>query len=316
MKHGITRRRFISTTAAAGASVSLGGGLLGGLASANEEKKPTTAGVVAINGPDGFDNTIAAVDALGGMSKFVPRGATVVLNANTPFKHRGSIVDPNVLLATLLLCADAGAKEVVMIKEPKEGFWDGCDRLAEHRGLVDRATISEREYEVLEIDGALALHEAHVDKHLLNADVYLNLTLAKHHAGCEYTGALKNTMGACPHKPTCRFFHVGTDPDSEDWYPDIDHLSQCIADLNLVRQPELSILDAGELLITNGPFGPGKLATPQAVVASTDMVALDAFGVRYLDLKPEQVSMIARSERHGLGTSDLAKVGVSEKKLA
>lgn len=312
MKNGITRRRFIATTAAAGASVTLGGSLLGGPASENGEPEPAQPGVVASSGPDGFANTLAAVEALGGMSRFVPRGATVVLNANTPFKHRGSIVDPHVLLATLALCADAGAKEVVLVKEPREGFWDGCGRYPEHRSLVDGARVSERSYEVVTIDGAVALEEAHVDSHLLNADVYLNLSLAKHHAGCEYTGALKNTMGACPHTPTCRFFHVGNNPDSEDWYPDLDHLAQCIADLNLVRQPDLSILDAGELLVTNGPFGPGKLATPQAVVASVDMVALDAYGVRYLGLEPEQVSMIARAEAHGLGTSDLAEVGLRE----
>ena len=119
-------------------------------------------------------------------------------------------------------------------------------------------------------------------------------------------------MGACPHDPTCRFFHMGNKPESEDWYPDVGHLSQCVADLNLVRQPDLCILDAGEILTTNGPFGPGKLANPNAVVASTDMVAIDAYGVRYLGLEPNAVSMIALAEKHGLGTTDLAKIGVRE----
>jgi len=217
-----------------------------------------------------------------------------------------------VLLATLKLCSDAGAKEMWLIKGAKDGFWDRCERAADFPGLIDSANVSEREMKVVEITGGVALKQAHVDRRLLDADHYLDLTIAKHHKGCEFTGALKNTMGACPHDPTCRFFHVGNNPDSEDWYPDLNHLSQCVADLNLVRRPDLCILDAGEILTTNGPFGPGKLANPQAVVASADMVAIDAYGVRYLGLEPEAVPMIAMAEKHGLGTADLTKIGVRE----
>ena len=92
----------------------------------------------------------------------------------------------------------------------------------------------------------------------------------------------------------------------------MDHLSQCVADLNLVRKPDLCILDAGEILTTNGPFGPGKLVTPQAVVASADMVAIDAYCVRYLGLDPKDIAMIAKAEKHGIGSADLAKIGVRE----
>jgi uncharacterized protein (DUF362 family) len=312
MKHGITRRRFIKGSAAVGASVSIGGGLFGEFGAEASTEETGAAGLAAVTGPDGFANTIAAVDAVGGMARFVSQRSRVVINANTAFKHRGSIVDPDVLLATLKLCADAGANEIWLIKATKDKYWERCDRAADFPELVDSAKVSEREMKVVEIAGGVALKQAHVDRRLLDADHYLDVTIAKHHKGCEFTGALKNTMGACPHDPTCRFFHVGNNPDSEDWYPDLNHLSQCVADLNLIRRPDLCILDAGEILTTNGPFGPGKLANPQAVVASPDMVAVDAYGVRYLGLEPDAVSAIAMAEKHGLGTADLAKVGVKE----
>lgn len=312
MKDGITRRRFITSSAAVGASVGLGGGLLGEFISPLSADEAAAAGLAAVTGPDGFANTLAAVAAVGGISRIVPKGSSVVINANTAFKHRGSIVDPSVLLAVFTLCADAGAEEMWLIKGAKEDFWKRCARSAEYRVLIDGVKVSEREFKTVEIADGVALKEAQVDRHLLDADVYLDVTIAKHHKGCEYTGALKNTMGACPHDPTCRFFHVGTNPDSEDWYPDLNHLSQCVADLNLVRRPDLCILDAGEILTTNGPFGPGKLANPQAVVASADMVAIDAYGVRYLGLEPKAISAIAKAEAHGLGESDLTKIGVKE----
>jgi uncharacterized protein (DUF362 family) len=312
MKNDMTRRRFIKGSAAASAAVTLGGGLLGEFVSRVIAEETAGAGLAAVTSPDGFANTIAAVDALGGMSRYVPEGSSVVINANTAFKHRGSIVHPDVLLATLSLCVDAGAKDVWLLKGTPDGYWKRSDRATEHRKAIDSAKVSKRKFEVVTIAKGVALKEAHVDRHLLSADVYLNITIAKHHKGCGFTGALKNTMGACPHDPTCRFFHVGNNPDSEDWYPDVDHLSQCVADLNLVRQPDLCILDAGEILTTNGPFGPGKLANPMAVVASTDMVAIDAYGVRYLGLEPDAVKMIAFAQRHGLGSTDLGAVGVRE----
>jgi uncharacterized protein (DUF362 family) len=312
MKDGITRRRFIKGGVAVGAAVSVGGGLFGEFGAEASTEEVAAVGLAAVTSPDGFANTIAAVDAVGGMARFVSRGSSVVINANTAFKHRGSIVDPGVLLATLKLCADAGATEMWLIKGTKDGFWERCDRAADLQELIDSAKVSEREMKVVEISGGGALKEAHIDRHVLEADVYLDVTLAKHHKGCEFTGALKNTMGACPHDPTCRFFHVGNNPDSEDWYPDLNHLSQCVADLNLVRRPDLCILDAGEILTTNGPFGPGKLANPQAVVASADMVAIDAYGVRFLGLEPTDIPAIAMAEKHGLGTTDLTKIGVRE----
>jgi uncharacterized protein (DUF362 family) len=292
-------------------AASFGGGCFVGGAISGEGDE-AAAGLAVATGPDGWVNTKAAVEALGGVARFVPSGSTVAINANTAFKHRGSIVAPDVLLAVLELCAEAGASEVWLLKEAKEGFWERCDRAKKRQAIIDTARASERDYQVVKIDRGLALTEAHVDRHWLTADVVLNVTIAKHHKGCDYTGALKNTMGVCPHDPTCRFFHVGSQPDSKDWYPDMAHLSQCIADLNTIRNPDLTILDAGEILITNGPFGPGKLAQPGVVAAGTDMVALDAFGVRYLDLEPAAVPMIARAEAHGLGSSDLKAVGVRD----
>lgn len=316
MTDGITRRGFIKGSAAVGATVTLGGGLFGDPATKVSAEETAAAGLVTVTGPDGFANTTAAVEAMGGMGRFVAKGSTVVINANTAFKHRGSIVDPGVLLATYKLCADAGAGEMWLIKATKDDFWKRCDRAADFRDLIGGVKVSEREFKVVEIADGVALKQAHLDRHLLDADVYLDVTVAKHHKGCDYTGALKNTMGACPHDPTCRFFHVGNNPDSEDWYPDIDHLSQCVADLNLVRQPDLCILDAGEILTTNGPFGPGKLVEPKSVVASADMVAIDAYGVRFLGLEPEAIGAIARAEAHGIGTTDLAKIGVREVTLS
>ena len=92
---------------------------------------------------------------------------------------------------------------------------------------------------------------------------------------------------------------------------DLEHMEQCIADLNtVVRAPDLIVADATTILTSNGPFGPGDIATPQQVIAGTDRVAIDAYGATLLGLEGPQVAMIERSHRHGLGEIDLEAVQV------
>ena len=52
---------------------------------------------------------------------------------------------------------------------------------------------------------------------------------------------------------TNHFFHFGS--GSSGYYDDVEFLSQCIADVNLVRAPDLSIFDGTEVITTNGPSG-------------------------------------------------------------
>jgi uncharacterized protein (DUF362 family) len=131
----------------------------------------------------------------------------------------------------------------------------------------------------VEIPGGLSLKDARVTKDLWDCDVFINISITKHHEGVLYTGALKNMMGLCAFL-TNSYFHLGT--LKLGWFADLDHLSQCIADLNLVRKPDLCISDATTFITEKGPYGPGKLASPETV-ASTNRVSLDAFCCGFLD---------------------------------
>jgi uncharacterized protein (DUF362 family) len=111
-------------------------------------------------------------------------------------------------------------------------------------------------------------------------------------------------MGACSHT-TCQFFHMGS--GTSGGYDDVQFLSQCIADVNLIRKPDLCIVDATELITTNGPAGPGEIRRPHAVVAGTDSAAVDQLcAERYLKLK--DVAMIQFAHDHGIGTKELSRL--------
>jgi uncharacterized protein (DUF362 family) len=105
-------------------------------------------------------------------------------------------------------------------------------------------------------------------------------------------------------------FHLGSGVRN-----DPDYLAQCIADLNLVRKPDLTVADAIEFITGNGPSGPGPLKRMDLVVAGTDPVAVDAFGATCLDMSPSDILTVTKAYDHGIGEMDLGKLSVVEYNL-
>ena len=109
-----------------------------------------------------------------------------------------------------------------------------------------------------ELPKGRSLKKADVAKALLDWDVFINIPIAKDHTGLGFTGTMKNMMGLTS-STTNMFFHHGL--GKLGWYGDGDFLAQCIADVNLVRKPDLCNFDGTEVLATNGPRGPGRWST-------------------------------------------------------
>jgi len=263
-------------------------------------------------GKDPVACTVAAIGQLGGMKNYVSEGARVLINVNNATRHRGSNVDPAVVLAIVRMCRDAGATDICLAKGGPERYWDPVATTDEIKELIAGIRVSKREFAVVPIEKGVALKEAHVDKELLECDVYINVPLIKDHVGTNFTGALKNFMGVCPHDPTNRFCHMGSKPEAEGFYEDLGHLAQCIADMNLVRPPDLTVMDCFEFLTSNGPFGPGDLGHADTVLAGVDSVAIDTYSARFLDLQPQAVEMIERARQLGLGSTDLENLQIAE----
>ncbi|MCP4896506.1 MAG: DUF362 domain-containing protein [bacterium] len=316
MSYRFSRRAFIKGSAAVGVSAAAGS-TLSHLAAANQERPVdpvSPAGLATMNGPDPFANTLAAIERVGGMGHFLPRGSHVAINANTAFRNRGSIVTPGALLATLVACSQAGAQKITLIKDVPKTFWKACSQASEYAELIDTTKVSTRRIRTVEIPGAIHIVRAEVDPVFLDADVYINLSLVKDHSGTLFTGALKNVMGATS-SSTNQFCHKGPG-GGDDWYADVARLSQSIADLNRLRRPDLCLIDATEFLTSNGPFGPGDLGRRDTVLACADPVAADSFAVRFLDLEASKVEMIAFAEKAGVGSADLSRLRIQEEKLS
>lgn len=312
----IDRREFIEKSAKFGMLSLIGGQSVIGsgfnLVSAAEEKKIDLS---VVTGTDYFANTIMAVEKLGGIGVFVPKGARVALLINSSFKHPGSYTRPDVALAIAFLCKEGGAKEICLLKGEGPKYWNRSQRSKKHQSLIRSLIVGEEEHETISIKKGINLKEADVLKGFLDYDVVINIPIAKNHSGTNYTGTLKNLMGLCPFTTNIKF-HMGPNYISTfvkewgDFYSKLDNLNQCIADLNTIRTIELNVVDATEFITTNGPFGPGELKKQDTIVAGADRVAVDAWCCTYLGQKATDVSMIKRANAHGIGQMDMTQLNI------
>ncbi len=307
MSESITRRLLIKGSTVLGLSSFLGGSPLGWM-----QKLAFAQGkvdIAAVKGADYFQNTIKAVEILGGMGRFVPKQSRVGLLINSPWEHPGSYVRPEVTLAVIQMCREAGAKEIGVFKSLGSGYWRRSPLSEKFGDAVKSIRSLEGGYTEVSIQGGRALKKAEVMKGLLDCDVFINIPIAKDHTGVRFTGTMKNMMGATSYS-TNRFFHSGS--GARGSYDDVEHLSQCIADVNLVRKPDLCIFDGTEVIVTNGPHGPGKMIKPQKVFAGVDRVAVDVYGANLLGLKGDEILATRKAHEHGLGEINLSRLQIQE----
>ena len=298
-----TRRRFMGLAAALSAVALFPGSFFRKLSAKTAD---AVSRIIKVKGSDYYKSAIKAVHALGGMSEFVKEGSKVGLLINGNFSNPGTYTNPDISLAVLKMCFDAGAGEIMLIRGDKDEIWQKSAHYDSHKELLAKTTRSKGD-KVFAIENGVVLKEAEMIRELLELDTLINIPVAKHHDAAYLTCCLKNIMGLCSRSTNILFHsHDGKPPT------DKDRLAQCIADVNTVRQPDLSIVDASSFVITNGPHGPGEVMEAGHVLAGTDPVALDAYCATYHDYEPGIVVSTDYAAGHKLGESDLNRILVKE----
>jgi uncharacterized protein (DUF362 family) len=260
--------------------------------------------IAKIQGTNYAQITGEAIQALGGMKKFVNAGEVVVVKPNMAWDRApelGANAHPAVVRQVVELCLEAGAKKVKVLDNTchdarkaykNSGIQDAVAAIKDPRAMVE--FMDDRRFVELTIEKAKALKKWSFYKDILEADRFINIPVAKNHSESRVTMCLKNMMGAIG--GWRGRIHVG--------------LHQNIADMNLVLRPDLHVLDATRIMLKNGPSG-GRLEDVEVknlVFAGTDPVALDANGTGLFGLKPEDIGYIIKSHQAGRGEMDLKKI--------
>jgi uncharacterized protein (DUF362 family) len=313
----IGRREFIKQGARVGMAAAVGGAMY-------STQRPDALSYVrdgdlidlsVVNGADYFKSTQMAVAQLGGMEKFVPKGAKVAILPNVQRWHPGTFTKPGIVRAIVQMCKKAGAAEVNCLSWLGMKNWEstGLDTVLKEEGASLKLIASEEaNFKPVKVAGGVSLDEAMIMKEFYNNDVFINIPITKDHAGNKFTGTMKNLMGLNYRVNNRSKFH------KENWTTDMNairHLEQCIVDLNIPIKPDLCVVDATEFIVTNGPMGPGEIIKPQKVIAGVDRVAVDAFCTTLWDIEAKDIIAITHAHKRGLGNMNLSELTIKETKL-
>ena len=248
--------------------------------------------------------TRKAVDALGGMSRFISRGDIVAIKPNIGWDRmpvHAANTNPAVVAEVVRMAFEAGAHRVVVTdascNEPNRSFQrSGIWRAAHALG----ATVilpAEHRFRELRMRGDV-LDQWPIYTPIINADKVINVPVAKHHNLSKYTAAMKNWYGLLGGRRNR--LHQNIDVS--------------IADLATFMRPTLTVIDATRVLMRNGPQG-GNIDDARdvhQVIASLDQVAADAYGCTLIGERPENIAYLRMGQERGIGTMDYRKLSPIE----
>lgn len=247
-----------------------------------------------------------ALAALGGMNRFINPGDDVIIKPNICVSYHtyeyAATTNPWVVGSLVKLCFEAGAGRVRVMDFP---FGGTCERAYLRSGIQEQVQsagglmepISGFKFVPTDIPEGIDLKVCDIYDDILQANVVINVPIAKHHSLARLTLGMKNLMGTIRNRPAMH-----------------QNLGQRLADLSSRIRPALTVVDAVRILRAHGPTG-GNLDDVQkldTVIASADIVAADSYAATLFDLRPEDLQYVVAGEAMGLGRSDIENLRIEQ----
>ena len=254
--------------------------------------------VAVVRGNDIGKMVKKGIDAIGGMETVVKRGDVVVVKPNIGWISRpelGACTHPEVVGALVALCVDAGAKQVKVFDRPchdarRTYTTSGIKEAAEAAG-AKVIFMADHDYVPLEIPRGKSLTSWPVYRGFRDADVVINVPVAKVHGTTGVTLAIKNLMGVAGGNRGR--WHQGIHQKLADW------LSALPCDL--------TVIDALRPMMRSGPTGgsPDDVERADTIVVAKDIVAADAWATKEIFGQDfNRVRFVRIADEMGLGRLD------------
>ncbi len=296
----LDRRTFLQVLAGSAAGCLLPIDRLAALGSEDAE----AVSFSVVKSPDPVATVRKAVDMLGGMKSFVSRNDIVFVKPNISWDRtpeQAATTNPAVVSEVVKMVFEAGAKSVVVADNTCNEA-RRCYSRSEIQSTAEKAGakvpfMEPRKLVKVDMKGEV-LGEWPVFRNVIEADKIINIPIAKHHSLSSVTLSMKNLMGL-----------VGGRRSSMH-----QKISESIVDLASYFKPQLHILDAVRILKANGPQGGTEkdVLKLDTIAASTDPVAIDAFGITLFGKDPGEFKHIKLGESRGLGNPEFRGAGFKE----
>ena len=247
-----------------------------------------------------------ALAAMGGMEKYVPNGSDVIIKPNVCVDFRNyewaATTNPWVVGALVKMCFEAGASRVRVMDQT----WKrNMTKAYQESGIQEQVEAAGGEMEWMPVEKfvstpaprGIELQTFDIYDEILNADVFINVPVAKHHMDAKLTLAMKNLMGIISDRPIIH-----------------KNFGQRIADLASAVRPTLNVMDAVRVMKKNGPIGYflKDTVSMDTIIVSEDMVAIDSYTTRLFDMKPEDLDYVVCAAQMGIDRSDIENLLIEE----
>lgn len=246
----------------------------------------------------------SALDAIGGIERFVKPGEGVLLKPNVAWDRapaQAVNTNPVVVGEMTRLCFSAGASQVLVTdygtQNPQRTFRRSGikDAVEEYGGKI--LLLDDSDFVEADFKGRF-IGDWPVMKHIFEVDRLINMPVAKHHGLVFGTASMKNFFGA-----------IAGNRDRLH-----DPINQAIVDLAAYFRPTLTVIDATRVLTRNGPAG-GSLDDVEihnSVICATDQVAGDSRAAEFLGMSGSDIGHVVLAAEQGLGEIDYRKAGYIE----
>jgi len=309
----ISRRKFISRLTKAGVCAAVAGGLSytcydaagpsGALVTSRvtlpEFSIPEEGKKMAVaRGENRGETLVRALDALGGMERFIKKGDRVLLKVNAAFASPpilSATTHPDLVTRCIELCLKAGAESVRVTDNPINDP-AACFKLTGIEAAVASA------------GGELFLPK---ENYFKSTTVRGGRLITDWPVLFEPLAGITKLIGISPVKDHQR---SGASMSMKNWYGllgghrNIFHqdIHNTIKELAMMVRPTLVILDGTTAMMSNGPTGGAlsDLKDTNTMIVSTDQVAADAFGCTLLGKTVADLPYISKAAAAGVGTSD------------
>ena len=261
---------------------------------------------------DFYKAVTRAIDDTG--ERLVSRGDYVLIKPNlyTPARpDSGDTTNPEVVEAVARYCLDAGAGRVIIGEGPnyyqpasdmrKCFTTTGISEMADRLG-IEWILFDEHKYRTYRNVSKYTPAEFRVTEFAFNCDKFINVPVLKTHYQATVTMAMKNLKGCLKREDKPRF-HDGD-------------LQRAIVELNKIVRPTISIIDAtAETIGSVGYSNPNQRIGAKLILASTDIVAVDAVGCALISIDPADVGTVKFGAAAGLGEDDLTRIDIIGEEL-
>ncbi|NCC24737.1 MAG: DUF362 domain-containing protein [Deltaproteobacteria bacterium] len=279
------------------------------LASTSEPSNLEKFDLVAVKGGEPGAMFDLAMASLGGMKTFVAKGNKVLVKPNIGWDvgpERAGNTNPNLVARIVDHCLQAGAKDVYVFDHTCD-HWvrsyknSGIEGAVKDVGGKIVSGDSEGYYQKIAIPHARRLTEVKVHELVLDADVFINVPVLKHHSSTRLTIGMKNLMGVVW--------------DRGYWHR--NDLHQCIADFASTHKPTLTVVDAFNVMKRNGPRGVSvaDVVPMKSLIVSTDPVAADAAAAKLFGDEPGDIRHIRLAAEMNVGQMDLSALAIHRIKM-